>query len=170
MEGLLAERGISVSYEAIRRWCWKFGPNYARRLKKKQGRLGDTWYAGRIFSSDLTASSSIFGLPWIRMVMSSIFCCGLAAINVQPSGSLAVKASNHSGSPPTSKSYAAARRTILRGSPMILNNVPTIAPRFRSSPLGSDNDKCVDSNLLGKLNAFCRSTVSSGVFLFHDIC
>jgi transposase-like protein len=30
----LAERGISVSYEAIRQWCRKFGPDYARRLKK----------------------------------------------------------------------------------------------------------------------------------------
>jgi putative transposase len=40
VEDLLAERGIIVSYEAIRQWCWKFGPDYARRLKKKQGRLG----------------------------------------------------------------------------------------------------------------------------------
>jgi putative transposase len=40
----LPERGIIVSYEAIRRWCWKFGPDYARGLKKKQGGLGDTWY------------------------------------------------------------------------------------------------------------------------------
>ena len=44
VEDLLAERGIIVSYETIRQWCWKFGPDYARRLKKKQGRLGDTWY------------------------------------------------------------------------------------------------------------------------------
>jgi hypothetical protein len=42
-------RGIIVSYEAIRRWCWKFGPGYARRLKKKQGRLGDTLVSGRTF-------------------------------------------------------------------------------------------------------------------------
>src|SRR5690349_545920 len=39
VEDLLGERGITVSYEAIRRWCRKFGPDYARRLKKKQGRL-----------------------------------------------------------------------------------------------------------------------------------
>ena len=38
-----------VSYEAIRQWCWKFGPDYARRLKKKQGRLGDTWYLDELF-------------------------------------------------------------------------------------------------------------------------
>ena len=27
MENLLAERGIIVSYETVRRWCQKFGPN-----------------------------------------------------------------------------------------------------------------------------------------------
>ena len=44
VEDLLAERGVTVSYETIRRWCRKFGADYARRLKKKQGRLGDTWH------------------------------------------------------------------------------------------------------------------------------
>jgi hypothetical protein len=32
IEDLLAERGIVVSYEAIRQWCLKFGPEYARTL------------------------------------------------------------------------------------------------------------------------------------------
>jgi len=49
VEDLLAERGIIVSYEAIRRWCRKFGADYAGRLKKKQGRLGDTWYLDELF-------------------------------------------------------------------------------------------------------------------------
>ena len=49
VEDLLAERGIRVSYEAIRQWCWKFGPDYARRLKKKQGRLGDIWFLDELF-------------------------------------------------------------------------------------------------------------------------
>ena len=44
VEDLLAERGIIVSYETIRQWCVKFGPDYARRLKRRQGRLGDTWF------------------------------------------------------------------------------------------------------------------------------
>ncbi|MFT5114774.1 MAG: putative transposase [Parasphingorhabdus sp.] len=34
-EDLLAERGISVSHEAIRLWCIKFGAIYVRRLKRK---------------------------------------------------------------------------------------------------------------------------------------
>ena len=32
VEDLLAERGVAVSYEAIRFWCRKFGPAYARTL------------------------------------------------------------------------------------------------------------------------------------------
>ena len=49
VEDLLAKRGILVSYETIRRWCRKFGPEYARRLRKNQGRLGDTWYLDEVF-------------------------------------------------------------------------------------------------------------------------
>ncbi len=49
VEDLLAECGIIVSYEFIRQWCAKFGPTYARALKKRQGRLGDTWYLDEMF-------------------------------------------------------------------------------------------------------------------------
>ena len=49
VEDLLAERGITVSYEAIRIWCQKFGPGYARSLKRRQGRLGDSWHLDEVF-------------------------------------------------------------------------------------------------------------------------
>ena len=49
VEDLLAERGIIVSYEAVRRWCQKFGADYARRLRKRQGRLGDSWHVDELF-------------------------------------------------------------------------------------------------------------------------
>ena len=49
VEDLLAERGIIVSYETIRQWCGKFGPDDARRLKRRQGRLGDTWFLDEVF-------------------------------------------------------------------------------------------------------------------------
>ncbi len=41
VEEILAKRGILVTYETIRQWCRKFGPEYARKLKHRQGRLGD---------------------------------------------------------------------------------------------------------------------------------
>ncbi len=44
VEDLLAQRGITVAYETIRRWCRTFGRAYARRLRHRRGRLGDTWH------------------------------------------------------------------------------------------------------------------------------
>ncbi len=49
VEELLAKRGITVSYETIRQWCRKFGPEYARKLKRRQGRLGDVWHLDEVF-------------------------------------------------------------------------------------------------------------------------
>ena len=49
VEDLLAERGIIVSYESIRQWCEKFGSGYVRKLKRREGRLGDCWHLDEIF-------------------------------------------------------------------------------------------------------------------------
>ena len=48
-EDLLAQRGITVTYETIRQWCHTFGPTYARRLRRGRGHMGDTWYLDEIF-------------------------------------------------------------------------------------------------------------------------
>ena len=49
VEDLLAEWGVTVSYEAIRQWCQSFGLDYARRLRRRRGRMGDTWYLDELF-------------------------------------------------------------------------------------------------------------------------
>ncbi len=49
VEDLLAERGIVVSCKTIRSWCNKFGPAYARRIKKRRGTPGDTWYMDEVY-------------------------------------------------------------------------------------------------------------------------
>jgi len=49
VEDLLAERGLTVTYETIRQWCLTFGLDYARRLRRSGGRLGDTWYLDEVF-------------------------------------------------------------------------------------------------------------------------
>ena len=48
-EDLLAQRGVIVSYETIRQWCQTFGPAYARGLRRRRGRMGDTWYLDELF-------------------------------------------------------------------------------------------------------------------------
>ena len=49
VEELLAERGIRVSYEAIRLWCRKFGPLLAAELRRRRPRRrGDKWFADEV--------------------------------------------------------------------------------------------------------------------------
>ena len=49
IEDRLAERGITISREAIRLWCIKFGALYARRLKRKHRGFGDTFFIDEVF-------------------------------------------------------------------------------------------------------------------------
>lgn len=49
IEDLLAQRGIIVTRESIRLWCNKFGPKYARRLRRKHGGYGDTFFIDEVF-------------------------------------------------------------------------------------------------------------------------
>ena len=49
IENLLAERGIDVTYEAIRLWFNRFGPKYATRLKRKHRGYGDTFFIDEVF-------------------------------------------------------------------------------------------------------------------------
>ena len=42
-------RGIAVSHETIRTWCTKFGPEYARGLRRRAPRPGDIRLPGEVF-------------------------------------------------------------------------------------------------------------------------
>ena len=44
VELILAERGVVVSYESIRRWCLKFAASFADKLRRRRPRPGDKWY------------------------------------------------------------------------------------------------------------------------------
>ena len=43
VEDLLAERGLEVSYETVRRWVLKFGPAIARRLRQGRAKPTEHW-------------------------------------------------------------------------------------------------------------------------------
>jgi transposase-like protein len=49
IQELMLERANEVSHEAIRLWCLKFGAEYARRLRRRRGRPGDTWHFDEVF-------------------------------------------------------------------------------------------------------------------------
>ena len=44
VEDLLAERGLDLSYETIRRWVLKFGPAFARELRRRRPRPSSRWH------------------------------------------------------------------------------------------------------------------------------
>jgi putative transposase len=49
VELLLAERGVLVSYETVRRWCKKFGQIFAGRMRRRRPRPGDKWHMDEVF-------------------------------------------------------------------------------------------------------------------------
>ena len=48
VEEMLLERGIVVSYETIRCWAKKFGPQYACRLQRKSPKPTDVWHLDEV--------------------------------------------------------------------------------------------------------------------------
>jgi hypothetical protein len=51
VEELLAEQGPDVSYETIRRWVLKFGPAYARNLRRLRPKPTATWHLDEVVVS-----------------------------------------------------------------------------------------------------------------------
>ena len=49
VELLLAERGVVVSYESVRRWCGKFGASFASSVRRRRPQPGDKWYLDEVF-------------------------------------------------------------------------------------------------------------------------
>ena len=49
VEELMLARGVVVSYETIRSWCAKFGPDYAAQLRRRRPRPGDKWHFDEVF-------------------------------------------------------------------------------------------------------------------------
>jgi putative transposase len=49
VEDLLAERGIEVSYETVRRWVHTFGPAIARRLRARRPKPHSRWHLDEMF-------------------------------------------------------------------------------------------------------------------------
>jgi putative transposase len=49
VEELMLARGVMLTYETIRSWCAKFGPDYANQLRRRRRRPGDTWHVNEVF-------------------------------------------------------------------------------------------------------------------------
>ena len=49
VEDLLAERGIVISYETVRRWVNHFGPSIAAELRKRRPRPHAVWHLDEVY-------------------------------------------------------------------------------------------------------------------------
>jgi hypothetical protein len=137
VEDLLAERGITVSYETIRQWCRKFGTRYARRLKRREGRLGDTWYLDELFVTIQGQRQYL----WRAVDQDG----DVIDILVQPRRD---RRAAHGG---TSCLRCAMTRAGMR----------TTGPKSRISRRDSESDRCAGSSRLSRPSDFSRFTGSS---------
>jgi putative transposase len=48
VEELMAERGVTLTYEVVRSWCRTFGQVYANQLRRRRPRPGDTWHLDEV--------------------------------------------------------------------------------------------------------------------------
>ena len=48
VEDMLSQRGIDVSYETVRRWSFKFGLAYARKLRRSHPRADTRWHLDEV--------------------------------------------------------------------------------------------------------------------------
>jgi len=51
VEDMLSQCGIDVSYETVRRWSFKFGLAYARKLRRSHPRADTRWHLDEVFVS-----------------------------------------------------------------------------------------------------------------------
>jgi putative transposase len=49
VEDLLAERGIAVTYETVRRWVNHFGPMIAADLRRRRPKPHTTWHLDEVY-------------------------------------------------------------------------------------------------------------------------
>ena len=73
VEDLLAERGLDVSYETVRRWVMKFGPLFAKELRRRGHRPTSKWHldemavlipAGNSGSGERSTTKARFSICW----------------------------------------------------------------------------------------------------------
>ena len=49
VELMMAERGVTLSYESVRQWCGKFGSLYAKRMRSRRANFGDTVFLDEVY-------------------------------------------------------------------------------------------------------------------------
>ena len=93
VEEMLAERGLDLTYETVRRWVTKFGPLFARELRKRRQRPTGRWHLGEMVVK-IAASGIGSGGRWTTKARCSTSWCNHGATPEQPFGSCASSSRN----------------------------------------------------------------------------
>jgi transposase-like protein len=83
VEELLAERGVTVTYETIRAWCAKFGPSYAAGLRRRRACVSDKWHLDEV-QLKINGKRHWLWRAVDNTASSSTSWCSNGAINSQP--------------------------------------------------------------------------------------
>ena len=167
VEDLLAQRRVTVTYETIRQWCLTFGPSYARTLRRRRGRLGDTWHLDELFvtlngrrqylwravDEDGDVLDILVQSRRNRRAALRFFRKLLKRQGCMPRRLITDKL----------RSYLAAHRTVSRPSRTARISTPTIARRSPINRHGSANAKCAALNRPPTYSASRRYTASSRI-------
>ena len=82
VEDLLAERALDISYETVRRWVLKFGPLFARELRRRRLRPTSQWHLDEM-AVTIAAGSSGSGARLTTKARFSTCSCNGRAIKLQ---------------------------------------------------------------------------------------
>jgi putative transposase len=74
VEEMLAVRGITVSYETIRRWCLKFGHLFALEVRRRRPHPRDHWHLDEMYLR-IAGRTTTCGERWTRTAWCSMSSC-----------------------------------------------------------------------------------------------
>src|SRR3954447_11704361 len=87
VEELLAERGLDVSYETVRRWVLKFGPAFARNLRRLRAKPSTRWHLDDM--AVVIGGKRLWLWRAVGRARSWTRSCSRAGTEPQPSGACA---------------------------------------------------------------------------------
>jgi len=159
VEELLAERGLDVSYETVKHWVLKFGPLFARELRRRRSRPTSQWHLDEMA---VMISGRQF---WLWRALDSegevLDLLVQRRRNKAAAVKLMRKLLKKQGFTPevlvTDKlrSYGAAKSELGLSARHEQGLRKTIEPRIRTSRYDVARSRCKGSNRLAQLSTFC---------------
>lgn len=182
VEDMLAERGLDLSYETVRRWVCKFGPLFARDLRRRRPRPTARWHLDEMVITiagkrhwlwravddegevlDVLVQTRRDTRAAVSSPLATPACfagCGGALRScVSSSGSttLRPRRSRPTGSVHTARPSDNSDCWLV----MSADSAGITGPRTPTSRRVGENGRCVGSSRQGPHNAFCRPMLLS---------